>query len=581
MSNQNNNGGNNSNQTNPNTGSGTNGEGEDTIASFTNLGGDGLDTETLNLFGSFTNDAGAGNGIDGLGGLGGLGNAGFGQLSANDLSGFGVDLNSFDLGAGAGDNMSMDLSSIQLMNLDDASLGGGNAQPVGSTDDAAQMMARLLGPGSQIVTSATAVTSSITAPLAHTAMEDNKEISAPPAQSAGGAVSSTPMTADASTGGAEATQELQQLQGSTEQADLSVEPTGTGAGTRSTKTRSSSQSSDDMGDIPLAQLTLMQSGSLNQVNAGIAVPGAIPGALIQPPQMTTSALPLQGMDMGSQLGAATPLHTQGQLGQQTLGGIGAPPLGVTMLGTEGVEDALRSAAMHNQSSINALAQSQQQQHQRDQLQQPGSFRQLGQLSGLSSQLHGAGIVGVANALSTQAALDNALGPMHGALKMANTPVLESSGSGVESTVYLGKQKEPKEPDNSKLKLELPRPDTDIDETPLDKLEEIETQLCMLLDAASRAIRMMTGPNGAEQLGFGMEAGNSKIKATVKEFMQLVAQIQAGLRYQHKRLVSKGIPIEATAGFQSDVAGFERDLVAWSDAARLMASALQSGLEFSS
>ncbi|KAJ2193341.1 hypothetical protein IW145_006479, partial [Coemansia sp. RSA 521] len=65
------------------------------------------------------------------------------------------------------------------------------------------------------------------------------------------------------------------------------------------------------------------------------------------------------------------------------------------------------------------------------------------------------------------------------------------------------------------------------------------------------------------------------------FMHTVAQVQADLRYQHKKLVARGIPVEIVAGYQSDVAGIERDLVLWSDAAHVLAEGLDTGLKVSS
>ncbi|KAJ2351439.1 GCD complex subunit gcd7, partial [Coemansia sp. RSA 2618] len=122
-----------------------------------------------------------------------------------------------------------------------------------------------------------------------------------------------------------------------------------------------------------------------------------------------------------------------------------------------------------------------------------------------------------------------------------------------------------------LQLALPRPHVDIASTPLDELERIEDQLCALLGAASRAIRMLAGA----------DAGTAGLEATVGEFMRTVATVQAELRLQHKRLVERGVPVQMVAGYQSDVAGVERDLVVWTDAADLLAKALDSGLRISS
>ncbi|KAJ2253135.1 hypothetical protein GGH98_002761 [Coemansia sp. RSA 454] len=124
--------------------------------------------------------------------------------------------------------------------------------------------------------------------------------------------------------------------------------------------------------------------------------------------------------------------------------------------------------------------------------------------------------------------------------------------------------------DSALHLELTRPNVDVEATPLDELEQIEDQLCSLLSIASRAIRMMTGTEST-----------TKLESTVSEFMHTVAQVQADLRYQHKKLVARGIPVEIVAGYQSDVAGIERDLVLWSDAAHVLAEGLDTGLKVSS
>ncbi|KAJ2725976.1 hypothetical protein GGI07_000904 [Coemansia sp. Benny D115] len=109
----------------------------DELSSFTSFGNsrEGLDADTMNLFGSFTNDAGA---TSDLGA--GIGDAGFGQMLTNDLSSFGVDLHSLEMSGSIAENSGVDLSSIQLMNLDEPPLGAGQM-----AGDAASMMANLLG----------------------------------------------------------------------------------------------------------------------------------------------------------------------------------------------------------------------------------------------------------------------------------------------------------------------------------------------------------------------------------------------------------------------------------------------------
>ncbi|KAI7827349.1 hypothetical protein BX661DRAFT_198628 [Kickxella alabastrina] len=82
-----------------------------------------------------------------------------------------------------------------------------------------------------------------------------------------------------------------------------------------------------------------------------------------------------------------------------------------------------------------------------------------------------------------------------------------------------------------------------------------------------AIRIMGGGvNGSEESS-GSGDDVIALKPTVKEFMVGVAEVQAGLRWQHAQLVS-------------DVAGVERDLVLWEDVARLLADAVDEGLAIS-
>ncbi|KAJ2670836.1 hypothetical protein GGH99_006223 [Coemansia sp. RSA 1285] len=556
------------------------GEGNATLASFTSLGvgggggggsgGDGLvDTETMNLFGSFTNDAGATSGggggggvMDGLGELGNsLGNSsnnnaggsGFGQFSANDLSGFGVDLNSFDLGNGVGDGMSaagMDLSSIQLMNLDDTSLAipgvsghggtvdgsdGNGGRLANSADDAAQMMARLLG-GSQIPGAPSGSSNSgggiqpnlVATSATPAVLNASSNTTAATTGAAGAIASATTVGGIGISGGGGGASELL-LASSTDGGAVA-----TASEPRGQKSRTSSQSSDDMGDIPLAQLTLMQSAQ-------------------------SASVPVSGSGGGQFLPSApSPGNPSLQHLHQAMGGIGAATLGVDMSAAGG---GVGGAGIPGNTVIQQLG-------------HPGG-------GDLQSQLQGPpGISGAGGMASTST------GPSFGASSNATaTPMIpERESHKVTSTVYVAKPRDANTAPNQLLKIELPRPqatDAGAEETPLDRLEEIERQLCALLDTASKVIRIMTGPGGGEQLGFGMDVGGTKIKAMVKEFMQSVVRIHAAMQFEHKALVDRGIPMLATVGFQTDVAGFERDVVSWSDAASLLSSALSSAVDFSS
>ncbi|KAJ2523232.1 hypothetical protein H4217_000231 [Coemansia sp. RSA 1939] len=602
------------------------GEGNSALASFTSLGvgggggggsgGDGLvDTETMNLFGSFTNDAGATSGGGGgggvIGGLGELGNslgnssnnnAGgsrFGQFSANDLSGFGVDLNSFDLGNGIGDGMSaagMDLSSIQLMNLDDTSLaipgvgghggtvdgpGGNGGRLANSADDAAQMMARLLG-GSQIPgapsgsNSGGSIQPNLVATSATPAVLNVSSNTTATTTGAAGAIASATTVGGIGIGGGGASELL--LASSTDGGAVA-----TASGPRGQKSRTSSQSSDDMGDIPLAQLTLMQSAQ----SAGVPVSGSGGGQFLPSapspgnPSLHHLHQAMSGID------AAT-LGVDMSAAGGGVGGAGIPGvIPQTMLGAPGAGGLFDLTAQGN-ANIGSIAQGlhqQQLQQQQIPLHQPHQntvLQQLGHPGGgdLQSQLQGPpGISGAGGMASTST------GPSFGASSnAAATPVIpERESHRVASTVYVAKPRDANTAPNQLLKIELSRPqatDAGAEETPLDRLEEIERQLCALLDTASKVIRIMTGPSGGEQLGFGMDVGGTKIKAMVKEFMQSVVRIHAAMQFEHKALVDRGIPMLATVGFQTDVAGFERDLVSWSDAASLLSSALSSAVDFS-
>ncbi|KAJ2712194.1 hypothetical protein H4R23_006205 [Coemansia sp. Cherry 401B] len=190
-------------------------------------------------------------------------------------------------------------------------------------------------------------------------------------------------------------------------------------------------------------------------------------------------------------------------------------------------------------------------------------------SAMGGQTHVPGTSRTEEALAP--ALNNAATPI------TAEPVTENGTSGVESTVFVKRPSAASDKPNANLQLELPRPDVDLDANPLKDLEQIEDQLCSLLDTASCAVRMLTGAKSTRGHGSGTDAGNTKLESMVEEFMATVAKVHADLRYQHKKLVRQGIPVEIVAGYQSDVAGFERDLVSWSDAADLLATALDSGL----
>ncbi|KAJ2819012.1 hypothetical protein IWW50_005613, partial [Coemansia erecta] len=266
---------NNNATSNSNGNSASSGVDEDTLASFTNFGADGLDTDTANLFGSFTNDTSHADTDESI----------FGQLSANDLSGFGVDLASLDMGGGGG---GMDLSSIQLMNLDDVSMSGGNNNTGGQhmplADDTAQMVAQLLGPGTHATVPGTL------APATAGAYAPAAALHAP------------------ATTGASAAAALQ----------------APGQPGRGRKSRSSSVSSSDMGDIPLAQLALLQPGVSAQStaqnalasqalaaaeNAGTSQPHREP---LDAPLATTlfGISPTQGLGGGGLVSTAAPGNAQ-------------------------------------------------------------------------------------------------------------------------------------------------------------------------------------------------------------------------------------------------------------------------------
>ncbi|KAJ1738867.1 hypothetical protein LPJ79_004097 [Coemansia sp. RSA 1821] len=426
---------------------------EDALASFTNFGTDGVDADAANLFGSFTNDSMQANNV-------------FGQLSVNDLSGFGMDLSTIDMGNADG---GMDLSSIQLMNLDEIP-GNGN-QPMPS--DAAQMMARLL---------------SSTVPS-----------SLPPATAQLGsqpAVSST--SQPVSTVAEQPTQQI--------------------------KSRSSSQSSSEMGDIPLAQLALLQQGPAQQMPQGMSQPAN--GMPAGPPGIPLAASmysnpPAQSFATPNILGMSQPANLQ-TLINPALGMVGHPPLQQQIM-AQGQPIVQQAISMPPQS------------------------------------------MGMTRPEETLAAGPN----------MPASTAVEAGTSGVESTVLPKASLNAQLPEE--LSLKLTKPESNLEVTPLEELEQIESRLCLLLSIASRAIRMLSGASAGEQVG---EQRNEQLEATVREFMEMVARVHADLRLQHKKLVARGIPIQIAAGYQNDTAGFERDLISWSDAADLLATALHSGLKLS-
>ncbi|KAJ2809950.1 hypothetical protein H4S07_002962, partial [Coemansia furcata] len=431
--------------------------GDDPLSSLRGLGaaGGGVDGDTMNIFSSFTNDAtttttGGGN-VEGLG-----------NLAAGTMGGFGMNLGSFDL-PGDASGGGVDLSSMQLMNLDDVSLSSNiMGQPLGAaTDDAAvaQLMARLLGPNT----------------------------AAPAQQQQGG---------------------LGLSGGSNQAAPASGLPL---AGLRS-----GSESSDDLGDIPLAQLAL-----------GQALPGP-GGAQQNVAAMLQSQVAMQALAM--------PVH----------GGFGHAVLNAG-LGDTLLAGLLPSNAPPMQQALPFLAQG-------------------------AAPIHG--LDAVRNPLQQQQ--QQPFVPMLG---LDGAALGEEETAGVHSSILPDTLAASESAVSAHLEVALGRPPADTREL-LGELEAIEDRLCALLATASNAIRMITGPR-REAGDDGLELGAAKIKPTIKEFMHLAAEVQAAMKYQHGRLAAQGISTQAVAGFMSDVAGFERDLVCWSDAARLLASALNTALSLSS
>ncbi|KAJ2699572.1 hypothetical protein H4218_002570 [Coemansia sp. IMI 209128] len=466
--------------------------GDDALSSFAGLGGaSGIGADTMNIFSSFTNDTGAA----------GNGNStanGFAGINAGAMGGFGMDLGSFDI---TGDSTGgVDLTSMQLINLNDVPLGANSlmSQQLGSTTDdaAAQLMARLLGPNTQQIT---------------------------PAQQRGLGLSTT------------------SGQGLAAPASMQA-PAGL---------RSGSESSDDLGDIPLAQLALGQtvSGPGAQQNMTAMLQNQV--AMQALAGMSTSAMPVQGFAIpggqpaGAMLGMPQPSQTAGSAINAALG------------------DSLLVGLMPSNAP--------------PPMTQALPFLAQGTMPPAAPHIHGLERAAGVSQQPFMPILANPLDPAPAPLDLLPA---QPGMTGVHSSI-LPDPATPTTEDttvNPNLELTLPRPSVDTNRNLLDELEKIEEQLCTLLGTASKAIRMMAGPS--REGDDDMELGTAKIKPTVREFMHLVAEVQAAMKYQHRRLTEQGISTRAVAGFQSDVAGFERDLVAWSDAARLLSNAISSGLKLS-
>ncbi|KAJ1953303.1 hypothetical protein EC988_003068 [Linderina pennispora] len=181
--------------------------------------------------------------------------------------------------------------------------------------------------------------------------------------------------------------------------------------------------------------------------------------------------------------------------------------------------------------------------------------------------------------STPAAPPLVATPPEPASVPGSTPFIERGTTGVESTVLLSKT-DAKAAVNENLQINLQSPDTAAIEAPLEELEEIEAKLCSLLGTAATAIRMLAEPKEVGEFGDDLlnSSSTARIEPSVDSFMRTVAEVHAGLRHQHARLVERGISIKPTAVFASDTAGAEGELVAWTDAARLLAGALDSALQ---
>ncbi|KAI8325088.1 hypothetical protein GQ54DRAFT_308680 [Martensiomyces pterosporus] len=507
------------------------GAGDDALASFTNFSTDGLDTDTMNLFGSFTNDTTQG-GASSMGDMSGLRDTSMSQLAANDLSGFGVDLSALEMGNSAGSGESgggMDLSAIQLMQLDDvpqANTAAAGGQGVRSNDDAAQMMARLLAAGAltRPTDGSTSVKGAAAIPSA-----PSTDISGLGQQGLGLSLGSTAPPPPVVSG---------------PQAE------------KIAKSRASSQSSEDMGDIPLAQLALIQPRASNTAGASQAMPtqgaphlasqpGMIPqqqpAAAIQPMASAgATALSLSGLDAALGIGATAAT-------QQPTGLPGALHLAQT-----------GSAAMGGALSIGRS--------------------EVG-IGGLAAGLQQQPVGGPQLLVTATSVVPSAAAPL-GSMPAPAALLMEKGTTGVESTVLLSKPPHG-QPVNPNLRLDMAQPSSSLGEAPLEVLEEIEAKLCSLLSIASKAIKMLAEPKEVSDFGEDSLGTISNIEPIVADFMRAVAEVQAGLKYQHRMLVAQGISIQTNAAFQSDTAGPERDLATWSDAARLLAHALESSLALSS
>ncbi|KAJ1880382.1 hypothetical protein H4R99_000234 [Coemansia sp. RSA 1722] len=489
---------------NPN-GSDNNGIGDaNDFSSFADFGrADGLDADTMNLFGSFTNDTIQG----GIGDLtttnidgNVISDAGLGSLT-NDLSSFGVDLSALEMtgNGNSNDTSAVDLSSIQLMNIEETPLNVASSM---QNVNAADMVARLLGPNSQS------------------------------AQQQPAAINTLDQQALGLSMGNPATQVVESKP----------------AGGKMVKSRSSSQSSDEMGDIPLAQLALMQ-------------PSAAPSMPIsQNPSMPASAV--------------QPVFSQTSAQQQPTGQLTANPSTVAA-----VDNMLSYARAQNTGSVQGqqISMPIQMQMQMPAQQQPPPQQQQQQ-----QQIVAPGMtLGRGEPLARAPVSSDIPAP---AVANLQQPVATENGStGVISTVLIhspslsSSQQQPLPP---KLQFDLPRPSSTLEDDSLKELEDIEMKLCSLLTTASHAIRMMSGPQDPSQGSEAPEMSESKLKPTIREFMHTAAEVQAGMKHQHRLLATQRIPIHASAGLHSDVAGFERDLVLWSDAAGLLADAIDTGLELS-
>ncbi|KAJ1643494.1 hypothetical protein LPJ64_004743 [Coemansia asiatica] len=464
------------------------------FSSFADFGrSDGLDADTINLFGSFTNDAIQGN-------IGDLGTntttsadptrindaALVGSSLTSDLSSFGVDLGALEMGghATANESSTVDLSSIQLMNIEETPANAASSMHNAS---AADMVARLLGPGSQGTQQPVAI-------------------------------------------------------GSLEQQALGLSM-GNGVGQTvesvnknknfGAKSRSSSQSSDDMGDIPLAQLALMQQPS--------DAPSMTPSAA-QPPFSQQSNNPGNAAANDSLLSYARTQST-GQIQAQPVQT--QAPIAMQMQ----MQMAAQSVGDTSASAIGGMA------------------------LGLGESLMRAPVPSDVSAIAQ--------------VGLQQPAVAESGSTGVISTVLLQADPSPSasfsQPVAPNLQFDLSRPTTTLEDASLEELEQIEVKLCSLLTTASHATRMMSGPRDLEgqKESEALDLSESKLKPTIREFMLAVAEIQAGMRQQHRLLAMQRIPIHTSAGLHSDVAGFERDLVLWSDAASLLAEAIDTGLDLAS